>query len=52
MKGKVPTQVYSAKTICAVERMAKTDRRQASSIEQWDRDDFMFNVKRSKNDDL
>ena len=41
--GKAPTQVYSAKTIAAVERMAKADRRQATVIEEWDADDFTFN---------
>src|SRR5262245_51755835 len=31
--GKPPSAVYSAKTIAAVERMAKADRRQATTIE-------------------
>jgi putative DNA primase/helicase len=42
--GKVPSQVYSAKAIAAVERMAKTDRRQATTVEQWDAADFVFNA--------
>jgi putative DNA primase/helicase len=42
--GKAPSQVYSAKTIAAVERMAKADRRQATIIEQWDANDFTFNT--------
>jgi putative DNA primase/helicase len=42
--GKAPAQVYSAKTIAAVERMAKADRRQATIIEEWDADDFAFNA--------
>jgi putative DNA primase/helicase len=42
--GKVPSQVYSAKVIAAVERMAKADRRQATTVEQWDAEDFAFNV--------
>ena len=37
-------EVYSAKTIAAVERMAKADRRQATTIEQWDANDFAFNT--------
>jgi putative DNA primase/helicase len=41
--GGAPAQVYSAKTIAAVERMAKADRRQATIIEEWDADDFAFN---------
>ena len=42
--GKKPGSVYSAKTIAAVERMAKADRRQATTIEEWDADDFTFNT--------
>jgi putative DNA primase/helicase len=42
--GKVPSQVYSAKVIAAVERMAKADRRQATTVEQWDAEDFALNV--------
>jgi putative DNA primase/helicase len=42
--GKSPPQVYSAKTIAAVERMAKADRRQATTIEQWDAKDFAFSA--------
>ena len=37
-----PASVSSAKTVAAVERMAKTDRRQASTIEEWDRDKHAF----------
>ena len=40
-----PNSVFSAKTIAAVERMAKADRRQATTIEQWDADDFTFNMR-------
>jgi putative DNA primase/helicase len=43
--GKPPSTVYSAKTIAAVERMAKADRRQATTIEEWNADDFNFNAK-------
>jgi putative DNA primase/helicase len=45
--GKVPSQVYSAKVIAAVERMAKADRRQATTVEQWDAADFVFNADQS-----
>jgi putative DNA primase/helicase len=41
--GATPATVHSAKTVAAVERMAKADRRQATTIEQWDADDFEFN---------
>jgi putative DNA primase/helicase len=41
--GKPPGLLYTLKTIAAVERMAKADRRQATTIEQWDADDLKFN---------
>jgi len=47
--AKTPAQVYSAKTIAAVERMAKADRRQATIIEEWDADDFALNTKMRRN---
>jgi putative DNA primase/helicase len=43
--GKPPNHVYSAKTIAAVERMAKADRRQAATIEDWDANDLVLNAK-------
>src|SRR5262249_16294136 len=42
--GRPQPQVYSAKTIAAVERMAKADRRQATTIEQWDANDWIVNA--------
>ena len=50
--GKPPTSVYSAKTIAAVERMAKADRRQAGTIEQFDASDFAFNTEEGLNGDV
>ena len=50
--GKPPTSVYSAKTIAAVERMAKADRRQAGTIEQFDANDFVFNTEEGLNGDV
>jgi putative DNA primase/helicase len=41
--GKPPAHVFKAKTIAAIERMAKADRRHATTIEQWDTSDFDFN---------
>jgi putative DNA primase/helicase len=35
--------VASAKTVAAVERLAKADRRHAATVEQWDADDWIFN---------
>jgi hypothetical protein len=45
--GKPPAGVLSAKTIAAVERMAKADRQHATTIEQWDADDLLFNTQES-----
>jgi putative DNA primase/helicase len=42
--GKPPAWVYSAKTVAAVERMAKADRRHATTIEQWDANDWLLNA--------
>jgi putative DNA primase/helicase len=42
--GKVRRSIYAAKTFAAIERMAKADRRQAATIEQFDADDSMFTV--------
>src|SRR5262245_56572240 len=42
--GKPPDAALSAKTIAAVERMAKADRRHATVIEQWDADDWLCNT--------
>jgi|SRR2546430_15728223 putative DNA primase/helicase len=44
--GKPPPAVSAAKTIAAVERMAKADRRHATTIEQWDANDKLINVDR------
>ena len=46
--GNPPNSILSAKTVAAVERMAKADRRQATTIEQWDADDWAFNAKREQ----
>jgi phage/plasmid-associated DNA primase len=43
--GKAPAAVFAAKTIAAVERMAKADRQHATTIEEWDADIFMFNAR-------
>ena len=42
---KIGKELASAKTVSAVERMAKADRRHAITIEQWDSDDFLLNTK-------
>ena len=42
--GKPPPGISSAKTVAAVERLAKADRRQAATLEQWDADDWVTNT--------
>lgn len=41
---KIAAAVTSAKTIAAVERMARSDRRLAARIEQWDSDPWLLNT--------
>jgi putative DNA primase/helicase len=36
--------VASAKTVAAVERLAKADRRLAATVEQWDASDWLLNT--------
>jgi len=36
--------VLSAKTVAAVERLARVDRRLAATVDQWDRDDWILNT--------
>jgi putative DNA primase/helicase len=42
--GPAPSRVYTAKTVAAVEQMARADRRQATALEQVDANDFDFNT--------
>ncbi len=42
-KHSVKTKITSAKTVAAVERLARADRRIAATIEQWDTDPDIFN---------
>ena len=39
-----PSSVYSASTVAAVERMARADRFHATTIEQWDANDWLYNT--------
>ena len=41
---KVATLIASAKTVSAVERPARADRRIAATIEQWDADPWLLNT--------
>ncbi len=43
-KEKVAAMIASAKTVAAVERLAKADRRHAATIEQWDADPWLLNT--------
>jgi len=43
-KKRVAALVASAKTVAAVERLAKADRRIAATVEQWDADPWLLNT--------
>jgi len=43
-KSKIAAGVASAKTVAAVERLAKADRRLAATISQWDADPWLLNT--------
>ena len=43
-KDKVAAAVASAKTVAAVERLARADRRLAATIEQWDAEPWLLNT--------
>ena len=42
--GRTAAAVASAKTVAAVERLAKADRRLAATVEMWDVDDMIINT--------
>jgi putative DNA primase/helicase len=41
---KMPCQIASAKTVAAVERLAKADRKLAATADQWDADPWLLNT--------
>ncbi len=43
-KERVAAMVASAKTVAAVERLAKADRRHAATVDQWDADPWLLNT--------
>ena len=43
-KDKVAAAIASAKTVAAVERLAKADRRHAATVDQWDADPWLLNT--------
>ena len=43
-KQKVVNVIASAKTVAAIERLAKADRRMAATIDQWDADPWLLNT--------
>ncbi len=43
-KSKIAAMLASAKTVAAVERLAKSDRRIAATIDQWDSDPWALNT--------
>jgi putative DNA primase/helicase len=43
-KDSIRMALASSKTVAAVERLARSDRRLAATIEQWDADDWLVNT--------
>jgi putative DNA primase/helicase len=43
-KKNIRAAIISAKTVSAVERLARSDRRLAATIDQWDADPWMLNT--------
>jgi putative DNA primase/helicase len=43
-KQRVAVSLASAKTVAAVERLARSDRRLAATVDQWDADPWLLNV--------
>ena len=43
-KSKIARVLASAKTVAAVERLAKADRRLAATVDQWDADPWALNT--------
>jgi putative DNA primase/helicase len=43
-KGRIAVGVASAKTVAAVERLARADRRLAATVDQWDADSWLLNT--------
>ena len=44
MIGTVDPDIARASVVAAIERLARADRRQASTTDQWDIDDMQFNI--------
>ena len=43
-KSKIASAIASAKTVAAVERLARADRRLAATVDQWDSDPWLLNT--------
>jgi putative DNA primase/helicase len=43
-KLKIATTLASAKTVAAIERLARSDRRLAATVDQWDADPWLLNT--------
>jgi putative DNA primase/helicase len=43
-KAKIATAIASAKTVAAIERLARADRRLAATVDQWDSNPWLFNT--------
>ncbi len=44
IKPKIASAIASAKTVVAVERLARSDRRHAATVDQWDADPWLLNT--------
>ena len=44
VKQRIATRITSGQTIAAVEKLARCDRRQAATVEQWDSDPWLLNT--------
>jgi hypothetical protein len=44
LKPSIATAIASAKTVAAVERLARSDRRIAATVDQWDADPWLLNT--------
>src|SRR5262245_27260047 len=43
-KAKIASAIASAKTVAAVERLARADRQHAATVDQWDSDPWLLNT--------
>lgn len=42
--NKIPKHLHEGRTVAAIERLARSDRRLAATVDQWDKDPWLFNT--------